>query len=72
MIQFLVYIAGDNNLSEYGLEDNFEMAMDYLAVIARWTLSLSQLLIQREGLGTLAEYGITPIVNEPDAHGAGA
>ena len=53
-------------------EDNFEMAMDYLAVIARWTLSLSQLLIQREGLATLAEYGIVPISLEPGRRPGGA
>jgi CRP-like cAMP-binding protein len=60
-------LSGDVETFVDVLEDNFEMAMDYLAVIARWTLSLSQQLIQREGLATLAEYGIAPILPDPDA-----
>jgi CRP-like cAMP-binding protein len=63
-----VALSGDVETFVDVLEDNFEMAMDYLAVIARWTLSLSQLLVQREGLAVLAEYGIAPIV--PEAEGA--
>jgi CRP-like cAMP-binding protein len=66
IVEPTVALSGDVETFVDVLEDNFEMAMDYLAVIARWTLMLSQLLIQREGLGTLAEYGITPIVAEPD------
>jgi len=65
IVEPTVALSGDVETFVDVLEDNFEMAMDYLAVIARWTLSLSQLLIQREGLGTLAEYGVTPIVPEP-------
>jgi CRP-like cAMP-binding protein len=70
IVEPTVALSGDVETFVDVLEDNFEMAMDYLAVIARWTLSLSQLLIQREGLGTLAEYGIAPIVAEPDAEPA--
>lgn len=65
IVEPTVALSGDVETFVDVLEDNFEMAMDYLAVIARWTLMLSQRLIQREGLGTLAEYGITPIVPEP-------
>jgi CRP-like cAMP-binding protein len=74
IVEPTVALSGDVETFVDVLEDNVEMAMDYLAVIARWTLSLSQLLIQREGLATLAEYGITPILSGPDpaARGDGA
>ena len=66
IVEPTVALSGDVETFVDVLEDNFEMAMDYLAVIARWTMSLSQLLIQREGLATLAEYGIVPILEQPD------
>lgn len=55
-----VVLTGDVETFVDVLEDNFEMAMDYLAVVARWLLSLSQLRIAREGMESLEEYGIVP------------
>jgi CRP-like cAMP-binding protein len=66
IVEPTVALSGDVETFVDVLEDNFEMAMDYLAVIARWTLSLSQLLVQREGLAVLAEYGIAPIIPEAE------
>lgn len=61
IVEPTVALSGDVETFVDVLEDNFEMAMDYLAVISRWTLSLWQLLIQRDGLASLAEYGILPV-----------
>jgi CRP-like cAMP-binding protein len=59
-----VVLTGDVETFVDVLEDNFEMAMDYLAVVARWMLALSRLRIAREGLETLEEYGVLPIGKE--------
>ena len=59
-----VVLTGDVETFVDVLEDNFEMAMDYLAVVARWLLALSRLRIAREGLETLEEYGVLPIGKE--------
>jgi CRP-like cAMP-binding protein len=53
-----VVLTGDVETFVDVLEDNFEMAMDYLAVVARWLLALSHLRIAREGPESLEEYGI--------------
>lgn len=66
IVEPTVALSGDVETFVDVLEDNFEMAIDYLAVIARWTLSLWQLLIQTDGLASLSEYGIQPILPEPE------
>jgi CRP-like cAMP-binding protein len=57
-------LTGDVETFVDVLEDNFEMAMDYLAVVARWMLALSRLRITREGAESLEEYGILPVGKE--------
>jgi CRP-like cAMP-binding protein len=64
VVEPTVVLTGDVETFVDVLEDNFEMAMDYLAVVARWLLALSQLRIAREGADSLEEYGIVPIGKE--------
>jgi CRP-like cAMP-binding protein len=61
VVEPTVVLTGDVETFVDVLEDNFEMAMDYLAVIARWMLTLSKLRIAREGPVSLEEYGIVSL-----------
>jgi CRP-like cAMP-binding protein len=61
VIEPTVVLTGDVETFVDVLEDNFEMAMDYLAVIARWMLTLSQLRVAHEGPESLEEYGIVSV-----------
>lgn len=61
-----VVLTGDVETFVDVLEDNFEMAMDYLAVVARWRLTLSQTRIAREGTESLEEYGSVARGPAPD------
>lgn len=61
VVEPTVVLTGDVETFVDVLEDNFEMAMDYLAVVARSLLELSQLRIAREGPESLEEYGIEAI-----------
>jgi CRP-like cAMP-binding protein len=64
VVEPTVVLTGDVETFVDVLEDNFEMAMDYLAVVARWMLSLSQLRVAHEGPGSLEEYGILSVENQ--------
>jgi CRP-like cAMP-binding protein len=61
VVEPTVVLTGDVESFVDVMEDNFEMAMDYLAVVARWLLSLSQLRMAREGADSLEEYGIESV-----------
>ena len=63
VIEPTVVLTGDVETFVDVMEDNFEMAVDYLAVVARWLLSLSQLRVAREGPESLEEYGIMPMTS---------
>lgn len=64
VVEPTVVLTGDVETFVDVLEDNFEMAMDYLAVVARWMLSLSQLRVAHEGPGSLEEYGILSVESQ--------
>src|SRR5262245_16602132 len=67
VVEPTVVLTGDVETFVDVLEDNFEMAMDYLAVIARWLLSLSQARMAQDGTESLEEYGIQSLDRTPSA-----
>jgi len=67
VVEPTVVLTGDVETFVDVLEDNFEMAMDYLAVVARWLLALSNLRVAREGPESLEEYGIVSVGREVPA-----
>jgi CRP-like cAMP-binding protein len=72
VVEPTVVLTGDVESFVDVLEDNFEMAMDYLAVVARWLLALTKLRVAREGSESLEEFGVIPVGSAAFAPGGPA